>query len=682
MPSFPMFVDLKGKRILVLGGGKVALRKVKKLLPFGGNITVTAPRVEPELEAIPGVEVRRHPFRLADLRPRPALVIAATDDRQVNARAARWCRRLHISVNVADNGPESSFLFPALVERGDFCAGISTGGASPTAAVYFKERMEALLPERLEEILGFLDGKREELKKTLPDQSARAAALRELLDACLELGRPPEKGEEPDISFSGSVTLVGAGCGKADLITVRGLRAIQRCQAVAYDDLIDPKLLEAAPETARRIYMGKRSGVAGATQDEINRKLVELAREGLRVVRLKGGDPYLFGRGGEEMIALMEAGIPCREIPGIPSAIGIPAEAGIPVTHRALSRGLHIITGHTAGIPEGLPGGLEEMAKLPGTLVFLMGLGSLERIAEALMAGGKDASTPAAVISGGNSRHPACVRGNLASIAARVREAGVQAPAVILIGEVAAMRLEGDGRPLSGVRVGITGTEAVAEKQKALLEALGAQTAWVSRWEIRQRPECREPEEDGWLVFTSANGVKAFFGSRKPEDWKHRKYAVIGPATGAALASFGIQASLCPPVYTGEELARAIAGQAEAGEPVTLLRSSQGSRILPELLQQAGLKVTDIALYDPVPAGELGETGGIDYLTFASAGGVEQFFERAGTLPRGVKCVCIGKTTQEALRCHTDGPECTAAEATVESMVEAIMADRCGKRNR
>ena len=682
MPCFPMFVDLKGKRILVLGGGKVALRKVKKLLPFGANITVTAPRVEPELEAIPGMEIRRHPFRLADLLPRPALVIAATDDNQVNARAARWCRRLHISVNVADNPLDSSFLFPALVERGVFCVGISTGGASPTAAVYFKERMEELLPEGLENILGYLEGKREELKKTLPDQSARAAALRELFDTCLELGRPPEKGEEPEISFHGSVTLVGAGCGKADLITVRGLRAIQRCQAVVYDDLIDPKLLEAAPETARRIYMGKRGGVAGATQDEINRKLVELAREGLRVVRLKGGDPYLFGRGGEEMLALMEAGIPCREIPGIPSAIGIPAEAGIPVTHRALSRGLHIITGHTAGTPEGLPGGLEEMAKLPGTLVFLMGLGSLEKIAEALMAGGKDASTPAAVISGGNSRHPACVRGNLASIAARVREAGVQAPAVILIGEVAAMRLEGDGKPLSGLRVGITGTEAVAQKQKALLEALGAETEWVSRWEIRQRPECREPEEDGWLVFTSANGVKAFFGSRKPEDWKHRKFAVIGPATGAALATFGIQAALCPSVYTGEELARAIAGQAEPGEPVTLLRSSQGSSVLPQMLRQAGLRVTDIALYDPVPAGEPGDTKGLDYLTFASAGGVEQFFGGGGNVSPAVRCVCIGKTTREALCRHIDGPVLTAAEATVERMVEAITAERWGKLNR
>ena len=346
------------------------------------------------------------------------------------------------------------------------------------------------------------------------------------------------------------------------------------------------------------------------------------------------------------------------------------------MTHRALSRGLHIITGHTAGTPEGLPGGLEDMAKLPGTLVFLMGLGSLEKIAEALMAGGKAASTPAAVISGGNSRHPACVRGNLASIAARVREAGVQAPAVILIGEVAAMRLEGDGKPLSGLRVGITGTEAVAQKQKALLEALGAETEWVSRWEVRERRDHPEPAERGWLVFTSANGVNVFFGSRDAAAWKHRKFAVIGPATGAALARFGIQAALCPTVYTGEELARAIAEQAEAAEPVTLLRSSQGSRILPQMLRQAGLRVTDIALYDPVPAGELGETGGLDYLTFASAGGVEQFFERAGTLPRGVKCVCIGKTTQEALRRHTDGPVFTAAEATVERMVEAITADR------
>ena len=680
MPCFPMFVDLKGKRILVLGGGKVALRKVKKLQPFGGKINVVAPRVEPELEAIPNLEIRRHPFRLSDLWPRPELVIAATDDRQVNARAARACRGLRIPVNVADDGSDSSFLFPALVERGDFCAGISTGGDSPTAAVYFKERFEELIPERLEEILRFLDRKREELKKTLPDQSARAAAMRELLDTCLELGRPPEKGEEPKIGFTGSVTLVGAGCGKADLITVRGLRAIQRCQAVVYDDLIDPKLLEAAPETARRIYMGKRSGVAGATQEQINEKLIALAREGLRVVRLKGGDPYLFGRGGEEMLALRDAGIPCREIPGIPSAIGIPAEAGIPVTHRKLSRGLHIITGHTADTAEGLPGQVDVLAKLSGTLVFLMGLGALPKIAAGLMAGGKAGDPPAAVISGGNSPNPACVRGTLETIAQRVLEAKVQSPAVIVIGQVAAMDLGNGGKILSGVRVGITGTETVADKEKSLLEALGAETDWVSRWEIRQRREYPEPEERGWLVFTSANGVNVFFGSRDPKDWKHRKFAVIGPATGAALAAYGIQAALCPGVYTGEELAKAIAAQAEAGEPVTLLRSSQGGSALPEILEQAGHPVTDIPIYDPIPSGKPGDTGGLDYLTFASAGGVEMFFRRGGIVAGGVKCVCIGKTTRDALCRHTAGPILMAAEATVESLVAAIAEDRNAAR--
>ena len=674
MPDFPMFVNLKGKRILVLGGGKVAARKVKKLAPFGGRITVVAPQAQPELEAMPGVEIRRHGFRPADLWPRPAMVIAATDDRQVNARASRLCRRFRIPVNVADNGPESSFLFPALVNQGNFSAGISTGGASPTAAVYFKERLEELVPERLEEILDYLEEKREELKRTLPDQSARAAAMRELLDTCLELGRPPEK--EQEIPFRGAVTLVGAGCGRADLITVRGLRAIQRCQAVVYDDLIDPKLLEAAPETARRIYMGKRSGVAGATQAQINEQLIALAREGLRVVRLKGGDPYLFGRGGEEMLAIREAGIPCREIPGIPSAIGIPAEAGIPVTHRGLSRGLHIVTGHTADTAGGLPGGMAEMAGLPGTLVFLMGLGSLERIAEELMAGGKAGSTPAAVISGGNSPNPACVRGNLQNIAARVRQAGVQAPAVILIGAVAALRLGSRDKPLAGVRVGITGTEAVAEKQKALLEALGAETEWVSRCGIEPRPMGREPEQQGWLVFTSANGVGVFFGSRNPEDWKNRKFAVIGPATAAALEALGIRAAVCPREYTGEALAQAIAHAAEPGEPVTLLRSSQGGSALPELLEAAGHPVTDIPLYDPVPAGELGATDGLDYLTFASAGGVQQFFRRGGVISPGVKCVCIGKNTEEALRRHFAGPSCIAKEATVESMVETIAGER------
>ena len=239
----------------------------------------------------------------------------------------------------------------------------------------------------------------------------------------------------------GIVYLVGAGCGAADLMTVRGLRLIQRCDALVYDDLIDEALLEEAPAHAQRIYMGKRAGHHSAPQEVICAELVRLALEGKTVVRLKGGDPYLFGRGGEEMLALKAAGIACHEVPGIPSAIGIPAEAGIPVTHRGASRSLHIITGHTADTADGLPADLDAMAQLSGTLVFLMGLTRLEHIAKQLMAAGKAADTPAAVISGGNSKNPACVRGTLADIAEKTRKAQVKSPAIILVGQVAAMEL-------------------------------------------------------------------------------------------------------------------------------------------------------------------------------------------------------------------------------------------------
>lgn len=449
MPYFPMFVDLTGKPVLIVGGGSVALRKLQKLLPFGVKPTVVAPEICPALAAQPGITLRRRRFRFWDLYPRPALVIAAAGDEAVNRRVSRLCQRRHIPVNVVDNPALCGFLFPALVRQGGFCAGISTGGASPTAAAYFKDRLQAMLPEKLDEILDFLETQRPGLKETIPEQSQRAAVFRELFDACLEKGEPltAEEAEcyvNRSASPKGSVALVGAGCGKADLITLRGMELLGRCQAVVYDDLIDPALLDAAPESARRIYMGKRSGAHAASQEEINRTLIDLAKSGLRVVRLKGGDPYLFGRGGEEMLALREAGIPCQEVPGIPSAIGIPAEAGVPVTHRGVSRGLHIVTAHTAGTPDGLPEDFDELAKLSGTLVFLMGLGQLSKIIARLLAAGKSGDTPAAVLSGGNAPHPARVRSTLGKLEQAVKAAGVSAPAIILVGEVAAMDLNGD----------------------------------------------------------------------------------------------------------------------------------------------------------------------------------------------------------------------------------------------
>lgn len=241
--------------------------------------------------------------------------------------------------------------------------------------------------------------------------------------------------------MTGTVYLVGAGCGRADLITVRGLRLLERCDAVVYDDLIDPALLDAAPAQALRLYMGKREGQHSASQEAICARLAELALEGRQVVRLKGGDPFVFGRGGEEALALRAAGVPFEVVPGVTSPVAIPALAGIPVTHRGLSQSLHIVTAHTADTEDGLPAYFDRLAALPGTLVFLMGLSRLERIAARLTAAGKSPETPAAVLSGGNAPHPAAVRGTLADIAAKARAAGVRAPAVIVVGDVAALEL-------------------------------------------------------------------------------------------------------------------------------------------------------------------------------------------------------------------------------------------------
>ena len=684
MPHFPMFVDLKNKRVVVVGGGTVALRKLQKLAPFGARRVVIAPEILPAIQAMDGVALLRRRFRRADLDPRPALVIAATDDRRENHRIALLCRRRHIPVNVADDPQACSFLFPALITEGSFSAGISTGGASPAAAAFLKERMREQLPDHLGEILAWMEAQRPAVKQAVPEQGRRAAIFRDMLEACMTKGGPLTQ-EEAEKHLRGermgSVALVGAGCGKADLITLRGLRLLRQCQAVVYDDLIDPALLDAAPESALRIPMGKRSGAPSASQEEINRKLIDLARSGLRVVRLKGGDPYLFGRGGEEMLALRAAGIPCQEVPGVPSAMGIPAEAGIPVTHRGLSRGLHIVTGHTANTADGLPEDFDALAGLSGTLVFLMGLSQLPRIAERLMAAGKRSDTPAAVLSGGNAPKPVTVRAPLAQLEQAARAAGVEAPAIIVVGDVAAMDLTARSAPLGGVRVGITGTEGVAMKQQATLRALGADTVWLSRAAVKERPLALDMEEirrdPCWLVFTSANGVKVFFRQIAPDAVRGCKLAVIGAATGEALKQYGLQADLCPETFTSEALARALTAAAQPQERIILLRSAQGSPVLPRLLMSAGFTVRDVAIYDIEADGSAVEPlPAMDYLTFASAGGVRLFLEQYGAIPENVRCVCIGDVTARALPPFLAMDCLIAQEASVSGIVDAIVRDR------
>lgn len=487
----------------------------------------------------------------------------------------------------------------------------------------------------------------------------------------------------------GKVYLVGAGCGTADLITLRGLRLLQNCDVVVYDDLIDKALLRETPGHAQVVYMGKRQGKHSARQEEICAKLIQCAQAGKTVVRLKGGDPFVFGRGGEELLALQQAGVPCQMVPGITSALAIPAMAGIPVTHRGISRSVHIITAHTADTGDGLPEQLDGLARLPGTLVFLMGLSRLEAIAQRLMAAGKPEDTPAAVISGGNSPHPAAIRGTLADIAEKTRAANIQPPAVIVVGETAGLELSSTiPAPLAGVTVGLSGSGTMIQKLREALDPLGARTFIAQQSVIQELPLLIRLESlcDGaphWLVFTSANGVREFFRRLKSERVDLRRlancrFAVIGAATGKALSAQGFRADLCPKDYTTAALAQALLETVPPQEEIVLLRSEQGSEELFQALS-AERTVRDIHLYAAVPALLAGaETkewlNRADYLVFTSAGGVRMFLAQQAVVPSQVKCVCIGEVTAAALVRSWDGNPIIASETSVEGIAAAILA--------
>lgn len=481
----------------------------------------------------------------------------------------------------------------------------------------------------------------------------------------------------------GYVYLVGAGCGTADLITVRGQKLLERCDTVVYDDLIDQALLENLP--AERIYVGKRRGRHSAAQDDICEILIRKAREGKRVVRLKGGDPFVFGRGGEEVEALLAAGVPCEEVPGITSAIAIPAEAGIPVTHRGVSQSVHIVTAHTADTEDGLPAYLGELARLPGTLVFLMGLSQLPVLTGRLIAGGKAPETPAAVISGGNATSPADIRGTLADIAEKAKN--VKSPAVIVVGEAAALELTcRRERILKNITVGLTGTDIVTGKLRKSLQELGAKTILAERSVIISRPFAAERlcGRKQWLVFTSSNGVRVFFEQLRRQKTDLRglgqsRFAVIGAATAEELEKHGFIADLCPETYTTERLAQILSENVPDGETICLLRSAQGS-VSPFQKLMEKYTVESIPLYETAvdlettkqAADRLAE---MDYLLFSSASGVESYFDAHGRVPEKTVCVCIGDVTAAALKKRYKKEALVAEDASVQRLIQLVQED-------
>jgi uroporphyrin-III C-methyltransferase/precorrin-2 dehydrogenase/sirohydrochlorin ferrochelatase len=446
---FPAFFDLAGQRVLVVGGGEVALRKISLLEHAGALITVVAPDMTPELEqraaagAFNAVVREFVPGDLDGMR----MVIVATSRRAVNRWIANLSESRNIPVNVVDDAQASRFIVPAIIDRAPVLVAVSTGGASPVLARRLRERLEALLPAKIGELAAWLaelrgstrrrlrgTGERRRFFETLVDGPAARrfiagdhAGARRMAQQLLarSAAAPPAAGE---------VTLVGAGPGDPELLTLKALRALQDADVILYDRLVPAAVLELGRRDAARICVGKAAGRKGSTQEEINVLLIEHARLGRRVVRLKGGDPFIFGRGGEELQALAAARIRFSVVPGITAATACAAYAGIPLTHRDYAHSVTFVTGHDQG--DGREPDWRALAQPGATAVFYMGVARLGQIAQKLMEHGAGAARPAAIVAQGTTAGQRVITATLATIGGVSSEAKVESPALLIVGEV------------------------------------------------------------------------------------------------------------------------------------------------------------------------------------------------------------------------------------------------------
>ncbi len=453
MNYFPVFFNLRGLRVLVVGAGEVALRKVSLLERTGALIDLVAPEVIAELAAraeAGALTLRRREFQAEDLDG-VRLVIVATSQRAVNRRIASLCESRAIPVNVVDDKVASRFIVPAIIDRDPVLVAISTGGASPVLARRLRERLEALIPQRFGALALWLRELRSAAGERLRDTAARRRFYETLVDgaaarrfiagdrreamriaqqllATSALSPPP----------AGEVSLVGAGPGDPELLTLKALRALQDADVILHDRLVSAGVLELARRDATRICVGKASGGESTSQSDINALLIEHARSGRRVVRLKGGDPFVFGRGGEELQALAAAGIRYSVIPGITAAAGVAAYAGIPLTHRDHAHGVSFATGHAD--KNGVEPDWRALAAPGQTAVFYMGLARLPVIIERLLAHGAPASRPAAVVARGTSESQRVVTASLSGLEAACAAGGVESPALLVVGDVVALQ--------------------------------------------------------------------------------------------------------------------------------------------------------------------------------------------------------------------------------------------------
>ena len=452
MNYFPVFFDLSGQKVLIVGGGEVALRKISLLERTGALITVVAPEMAPgllERSAAGKLDLVIREFDPADLDG-ARLVIVATSRRAVNRWVAKLSDSRSIPVNVVDDAHASRFIVPAIIDRDPVVVAISTGGTSPVMARRLRERLEALIPKRTGEFATWLRALRETTRRKLRDTGERrrffeaivdGPAARRFIEGDMQGARRIAQQLLATTSVApraaGEVTLVGAGPGDPELLTLKALRALQDADVILYDRLVPPAVLDLARRDAARICVGKAAGKIGSTQEEINALLIEQANQGKRVVRLKGGDPFVFGRGGEELQALAKARINFSVVPGITAALGVAAYAGIPLTHRDYAHSVSFVTGH--GQTQGSEPDWRALAMPGATAVFYMGHARLDHIVEKLLEHGAPATRPAGIIAQGTTANQRVVTATLATIRGVSSDADLEAPALLIVGDVVAL---------------------------------------------------------------------------------------------------------------------------------------------------------------------------------------------------------------------------------------------------
>lgn len=451
MDFLPLFHNLKGRPVLVVGGGEIALRKARLLSEAGAVLRVVAPDVEAqlsELVAQNGGQTIIRGYLAGDLSG-CVLAIAATDDEPLNEQVSKDAQALGMPVNVVDSPQLCTVIFPAIVDRSPLMIAVSSGGDAPVLARLMRARIETWVPAVYGELAGLAKKFRSQVKARFADVQQRRVFWEEVFQGSVaERALAGQQAEAERLLVEklsvaqpkalGEVYLVGAGPGDPDLLTFRALRLMQQADVVLYDRLVAPAILDLCRRDADRIYVGKQRSAHAVPQDQINQLLVTLAKEGKRVLRLKGGDPFIFGRGGEEIEELAAHDVPFQVVPGITAASGCAAYAGIPLTHRDHAQSVRFVTGHLKDGSCDLP--WSELVAPSQTLVFYMGLVGLPIICQQLIAHGRSADTPAALVQQGTTVNQRVFTGTLANLPERVASEQVQAPTLVIIGEVVQLR--------------------------------------------------------------------------------------------------------------------------------------------------------------------------------------------------------------------------------------------------